>query len=334
MGFTIEVKLDMFCRVWALYHDFLSNIICWWHWVGWPQHWARRNLEETRSWWSFLRLGAFCWELREQKHCSFLCNIKYPVPFVCIYGGGFQRLLIFRPTNGMKDSKVVAGQNHQAKMHATLSLWSVSHQQATRLGFCWKRCFIIFIPDPKEPSKNGNYAPAEMWDQAIECTSCTISRHVESTSRWESHRSTTPSRHEAHHWNKWHHVQLLSMRHWMYRQDSKWQSQRHPWWFWFPNKFLHHPIVRRPTTRSACRDCWREKRNHLRTPDVRAAQRRAQRWELPKPRALWGRHDGQYALQFAGENGWKWFKYYLLGLCWLVMMLLIIVDLCSKSARI
>jgi hypothetical protein len=34
-----------------------------------------------------------------------------------------------------------------------------------------------------------------------------------------------------------------------------------------------HPIVRRPTTRSACRACWRAKRNHLRTPDVRAAQR-------------------------------------------------------------
>ena len=322
MGFTIEVKIDMFCRVWSLYHDFPISFA---DGIGMTTTLSQEKSGGNQKLVEFFEAGSILLRVVGAKALQFSLQHQIPSPFCVFMVVVSKGCLCSSHQMGWEIPKLLRSmsQNHQAKTQATLSLWSVSHQ-ATRLGVCWKR---YFIRDPKEPSKNGNYAPAEMWDQAIECTSCTISRHVESTSRWESHRSTTPSRHEAHPWNKWHHVQLL-MRHWMFRQDSKWQSQHHPWWFWFPKKFLHHPIVRRPTTRSACRACWRAKRNRLRTPDVRAARR----WELPEPRALWGRHDGEYAIDAWG----KWLKMVqlLITRSVLVMMLLIIVDLCSKSARI
>ena len=83
-----------------------SNIICWWHWDD-------HNTEPGEIWREPEAGGVFWgWE-----HSAESCGGKSIAVFsatsntqslLCIYGGGFQRLLMFQPPNGMRNSKVVA----------------------------------------------------------------------------------------------------------------------------------------------------------------------------------------------------------------------------------
>lgn len=250
MGFTIEVKIDMFCRVWTLYHDFPISVA---DGIGMTTTLSQEKSGGNQKLVEFFEARSIPLRVVGPKALQFSLQHQIPSPF-CVF------MVV------VSKSCLCSSQQMGWEIDAgnTVTLISFSSSNKTR-------CLLKKMLHTRSQGTLQEWQLRTGWNVRSSYWMHKL-HHLQARGINKSMRIAqkynTKQAHEAHHWNKWHHVQLC-MRHWMFRQDSKWQSQRHPWWFWFPNKFLHHPIVRRPTTRSACRDCWREKRNHLRTPDVR-----------------------------------------------------------------